>query len=597
MDKKSWIDKLHGIDKQQGNLEFSFLTKEGPKWKKWKSYLEVQGNEKLIAQLNNRSILPNECVIDLEDKEKFAEIIEKIKKDFEYYSAYETGSKGMHIHLWFDTPLSVEEKQAIIKRYDGDLQKAGARTLIALDGCNCPHWKTGNPKKLIEEKEGLNSISEERRRQSLPPQDMLYILKDPNIFYLITEQEFDKKIVGETESRKVIFLCACGRLVENSQVASYNLLVNSESGAGKDYVTSRVLEILPKEHYIKKTRISPTAFTYWHNSAFEPDWTWDGKVFYCEDISEGVLNSDVFKVMCSNGSSATIVIKQRAYEIDISGKPVVITTTASANPNPEAIRRNVLLQLDESVNQTKEIMKRHAEFKKKGIVPEYDSKIIEAQKFLKRVKIKIPYADLLCSYFPEENIIMRTNFPRFLDFISASTALHQFQRQKDMKEFILAEGQDYDIARDCFLKLFSNKYMIPLTRNQKQILNYFDETPSLKGSVSQLYNTHEINFISDRALETNLKILVRYGILTTSIEKDVLNRDVVVYSLNKAYSINESLNLPKFEEIIRNASETPISSIISTGSITSETTQKGDVEDAEDREASNCLKELEVIKI
>ncbi|HRZ85982.1 MAG TPA: hypothetical protein P5277_04370 [Candidatus Paceibacterota bacterium] len=425
------------------------------------------------------------------------------------------------------------------------------------------------------------------------PKKYLDILEDPNLFEKITVYEFDKKIVGEIESRKVIFLCANGRLVNNSQVASYNLLVNSESGAGKDYETSKVLEILPKEQYIKKTRISPMAFTYWHNSTFEPDWTWNGKVFYCEDISESILNSDVFKVMCSNGSSATIVIKQKAYEIEINGKPVIITTTATANPNPEAIRRNVLLQLDESVNQTKEIMKRHAEFKKRGIMPEYNQDLIEAQKFLERVNVKIPFADLLCSYFPEENIIMRTNFPRFLDFISASTALYQFQRKKDYDGFVLSEGRDYSIARECFLKLFSNKYMIPLTRNQRQILSFFNEIPTLKGSVSQLYNSHGINFISDRALETNLKTLVRYGILTSAIDKDVLNRDIVVYFLNKSYSLNETLNLPKFEEIIRNASESSVSSITSITSLSSITNSLvRDVEDIEVSEGLICIEEI-----
>ena len=178
----------------------------------------------------------------------------------------------------------------------------------------------------LKEISGLKvEITEERE----PDKKSLEILKDPKLFEKLNE-ELDKKIVGEGETRKTILLCASGRNVENSQVASYNLLVMSESGAGKDYVTSETLKIIPPEQYIKKTRISPATFTYWHNSKFEPDWTWNGKVFYCEDIGEGVLNSDVFKVMCSSGSSATIVVKQRAIDLEITGKPVMITTTASA---------------------------------------------------------------------------------------------------------------------------------------------------------------------------------------------------------------------------------------------------------------------------
>lgn len=395
----------------------------------------------------------------------------------------------------------------------------------------------------------------------------LALLKNENLFNIITEQELDKKIVGEVGSRKTIFLCAQGRLVVNSQIASFNLLVNDEAGVGKDYVTESTLRILPPEVYIHKTRISPTVFTYWHNAEVEPDWTWDGIVFYPEDISETVLNSDVFKVMTSSGSKATITIKQRAVEIEIKGKPVMITTTATATPNPELTRRFVILDLDGSEDQTKLIMERHSEYKMRGIVPEYNHQITEALRLLERVFVKVPYANLIDKHFPSKNIIMRTHYPRFLDFISASTAFHQFQRQKDEEGFLLAEGQDYDLARGCFLRLCSNKYMIPLTINQKKILKIFECSPKLKGSVIQLHKL--MNFISDRALQTNLGILSKYGILTTITEKDTWNRDIEVYLLSTSYKPNEKINIPTFNELCGNTSIPSIPTIPSIPSIPS----------------------------
>lgn len=383
-----------------------------------------------------------------------------------------------------------------------------------------------------------------------PPTDHESILKNPELFNLITEEELDKKIVGEVESRKVIFLSACGRLVKNCQTASYNLLVNDDAGMGKDYVTGKTLDIIPKEDYVHKTRISPTVFTYWHNKEYEPTWSWDGKVFYPEDISEIVLNSDVFKVMCSSGSSATIVIRQRAVDIEIEGKPVMITTTATATPNPELTRRFSILNLDSSENQTSKIMKRHSEYKKKGIVPEYNKNIINAQKWLKRVSVKIPFAEQIDEHFPTKNVIMRTLYPRFLDYVSASASLYQYQR-KEEDGFILAEGQDYNIARECFLKLCSNKYMIPLTINQKKIMEVFERNPTLRGSANYLHGS-KMNFLSLPALQTNLGHLVKYGILETDIEKDSLNRDVEVYSLAKGYNINEKIEIPTYEELMQN---------------------------------------------
>lgn len=372
-------------------------------------------------------------------------------------------------------------------------------------------------------------------------------LEDPNIFSLITEDEFDKKIVGEIPARKVIFLCSCGRLVINCQTASYNLLVNDEAGTGKDYVTKNVLKILPKEDYIHRTRISPTVFTYWHNPKFEPLWTWDGKVFYPEDISENVLNSDVFKVMCSDGSKATMVIKQRAYDIEINGKPVMITTTASSIPNPELTRRFSILNLDSSEDQTKLIMARHSKYKAEGIVPEYNPNITIALSYLKRYPVKIPYANFIYNYFPSRSIIMRTNYPRFLDYIAASACLYQYQRKKD-GEYLIAEPQDYDIARECFLKLCSNKYMIPLTINQKRIMEVFERDKNLEGSPSSLHSS--MNFLSLPALQTNLGLLTKYGMLQA---RNMMQgyKEVEVYSLSKNYNPNENLYIPTFEEIVQ----------------------------------------------
>ncbi len=382
------------------------------------------------------------------------------------------------------------------------------------------------------------------------PDDIMKILKNTQLFNEITDNEFDKKIVGEKETRKVIFLCAAGgRCVKNNQIASYNLLVNDDAGVGKDYVVAAVLDILPTEQYIHKTRISPAVFTYWHNPQYEPDWSWDGKVFYPEDISEMVLNSDVFKVMCSKGSSATVVIKQRAYEIDIKGKPVMITTTASATPNPELARRFAILNLDSSEDQTKLIMARHSQFKKKGTIPEYSPDITLALSYLQQVRVKIPFADKIDKHFPTKNVIMRTHYPRFLDFISASAAFHQYQRSIDEEGFVLATGTDYEIARACFLKLSSNKYMIPLTITQKNILDKFEKEPMLKGSASGLHA--KMGFVSLPALLTNLGHLVRYGILQTDIEKDLSNRDIEVYSLATAYNPSEHLEIPRFEDIMQ----------------------------------------------
>lgn len=156
MDKKTWLDLLfYEKGKQNYNFELCCLDKDKIK-SKWKKYLDVQADKEFLEKVNNRTILPNEIVIDLEDPKLYPDILEKIKTDFQFYAAYETGSRGYHIHLFFDEELNSENKEIIIARYKGDLQKSSNRCMIALE--NFPHYKTGKTKNLTEENKGINKI-------------------------------------------------------------------------------------------------------------------------------------------------------------------------------------------------------------------------------------------------------------------------------------------------------------------------------------------------------------------------------------------------------------------------------------------------------
>lgn len=402
----------------------------------------------------------------------------------------------------------------------------------------------------------IGKLEEQKPEEVITSEDKI-ILNNPSLFEDIVINELDKQIVGEIATRKAIFLCAQGRLVENCQVASYNLLVNGSAGVGKDYIVSKTLDILPREYYVKKTRISPTVFTYWHNAKFEPDWTWDGKVFYTEDIGEGVLNSEVFKVMASSGSQATIVYKQRAIDIDIKGKPVIITTTATATPNPELTRRFEFCTCDEGIDQTREIMRRHSIYAKKGISTKYDMSYQKAMSFLKRIKVRIPFAESIDKFFPDKNIMMRTKYPRFLDFIKASCAFYQFQRKQDEEGYFIAEGQDYNLAREVIKKLSTNKYMIPLTINQQRIMKFFEtETKSYIEKSRGIFDAHAQdiltkmqNIMALKNFVINLNLLASYGLLKSEI-KEIGYKQLEFYKLSEHLIMGgEEFDIPKFEDL------------------------------------------------
>jgi len=568
--KKSYLDNLHyNIDNQKGNLELTYAYKnnEGtPIFSKWKKYLDCDDN--FILKVNNRTILPNEVVLDIEEPERFKEIFEQVKKNFEFYSAWKTGSRGNHIHLFFDKDLIPEEKLSIIKKYKTDEQKASSRCLIALE--EVPHWKTGKSKTLIEEKKGINKK---------PENEYIKILKNPNLLEMINE-EFAKKVVGEEESRKVIFMVSNMRNVANLNKGSDNLIVNAISGTGKDHLTTAIFDIIPDEEKEELIRTTPKVLAYTRNKTIDENVSWKKTTLRMEDVSSNVLNDDSFKVISSSDPNGLNIgktlIRQKVVEIIIEGKPSMILTIANYNVRDEGLRRFPTIFLNEGINQTKEILKRQSKYAMRGIPLEYNSDIKQSLRFLKRVKVKILYADKLVSIFENstQNVIVRTTFPRFLDYIKSSASLFQYQRKTDSEGYIIADEKDYEIGSLCLKKTTNNLFMIPLSKLDKSIHNFFKIKKLKMVSVDELLDFDKIQKLgkSDRWIRFRLDFLVSKGFLERdSVKEEHSFKPIVKYSFKE---VGDFL-IPKFEELFKNTSNSSNTSNNTNNTNTSNSKKEG----------------------
>ncbi len=288
------------------------------------------------------------------------------------------------------------------------------------------------------------------------------LVKDVNFFDIVID-ELNKKVVDEIPTKKTILLNSCGIYVENSDKEKNNLIVEGPPAIGKSHITGKIIDIFPNNLVVWRTRISKTALTYWHHG--DEKWTWDGKILYLEDISNDVLNCDVFKVMMSEGSKAEITVDgHKTMTLNIKGKPQVILTAAEANPNAQILSRLDSVELEGKENQFIGIRKFQAENAKRGKGLEYESVVVNCFNLLKRVKVIIPFADKLVDIFP--NVVeMNRVFPRFLNLIKNSCALHQFQRKKDKNGYYLAEKKDLELASEV-IKYMHQYQVIGLSRKQ-----------------------------------------------------------------------------------------------------------------------------------
>lgn len=379
------------------------------------------------------------------------------------------------------------------------------------------------------------------------PQEVKRMLSDKNIWDRIVLEELQKKIVGEIKAREMIFMCAMGKLVANSTPTSFNLLMHSDSSAGKDYTTKCVLAILPSSTVYTRTRISPTVLNYWKPYEKSGLSSWDGSILYLPDIGESILNSDALKLMCSDGSHITVTEKGEAKDIEILGKPVMFITTANSTPNEEMLNRFSIVHLDESAEQTRNIFNIQAERAMNGVSNSYDPKIIEALSYLQRVRVKIPFAMNIARVFPHDKLRERRNFERFLDFIKSISAFHQYQRISDGSA-IIAEIEDYNRAREIFMNIQCGVSSLPLNRKQKEIVNVmkkFEEPLAL----SEIHGKLD-TYIALKNLRPHVDSLVNLRILDIQYTNDNFNREIIKYTLSEDYTNFEPITLPHGYELL-----------------------------------------------
>lgn len=417
------------------------------------------------------------------------------------------------------------------------------------------------------------------------PEHILKILKDPNLLEIIIN-EVHKKCIGENSSIKTVLGITCGRLVENKKPESDNLIINDLSGSGKDVLSSAIFDLIPVTEKVEIKRTSPKAISRLENRKLDPKATWIKKALRLEDVSNAVLNDDSLKPLLSNRGlfNQQIIINNFPVQIEIEAKPSIIMTSASADLRDEQIRRMPMMEIDSSKQQTDKVMDFIAEDQNL----EYNPQILDCFKYLRRVKVRTPteFLKQIKKYFPADNVLMRTIFARFRDYIKFSTAFFQYQRQIDEESYYLPNLEiDYTLARLMIIKTTCNSLMIPLNKDQKEMLKRFKGLPSREIQLkpdedfvdnkkikipktinSNAYSLNELQEIfkefNERTLRRHLDKLVRYGFLDKINEKRELGRinsKVFCYK----YLPVDNFSIPNYKEIVSNMSEVEFMSLMS----------------------------------
>ncbi len=278
------------------------------------------------------------------------------------------------------------------------------------------------------------------------------MLRDPRLVDRILHDIGTLGVVGEQELALTLYVVGTSRLLKNPLSA----IVQGTTSSGKSYVIITVAGAFPEESKLMATALTSQALYYMlpgqllhrfvvagERSRLENDDRADATRALREMLSSQVLSKLV--TVNVNGQFESVLIHQYG--------PIAFTeSTTLTQIFDEDANRALLLGTDESSEQTARITRAIARRAMRDAIE--TAPIIQKhhalQRLLRRVEVKIPFADRLADAMPTQRPEARRAIGHALDMIRAVTLLHQRQRADGALQHddaIDANLSDYVIAR------------------------------------------------------------------------------------------------------------------------------------------------------
>jgi hypothetical protein len=265
--------------------------------------------------------------------------------------------------------------------------------------------------------------------------------------------------VGEWNNKKLAFVCAVSARAQLTVQPS----THAQSSAGKNYLWDTVTSLFPPELVFKRTGFSPKAL-------FRTKMSLKHAILYIQevkgtedaDFSIRTLQSDnVLKWEATekqpDGSLANV-------EYEVEGPTVVVQTTTRNHLHPENETRVVPIYLDESAEQTERIIQSElARAAGRRVVSQAREESLKAAwhdaiRLLEPAEVVVPFAERI--EVPSQPLRLRRDVPRFIKIIKLVAWLHQYTREKDERERIVATKADFytalEIVGDSFARAWKS---------------------------------------------------------------------------------------------------------------------------------------------
>jgi hypothetical protein len=254
-------------------------------------------------------------------------------------------------------------------------------------------------------------------------------------------------VVGETRALGLLYLAMTSRVLPRPVSA----VVKGASASGKSFLVEQVSRHLPEPAYLALTSMSEKALAYTNEPiANRAIIVYEAKGF------AGEFASYLMRTLMTEGDVRHLTVESTeggfaSKSLYVEGPISLITTTTLVSLNPENDNRMLSIPMDDSCEQTGDVMlvKARSHGKSAGVDVAKLSVWQDLQTWLEGANhnVVIPYAEGIAVLTPPVVITLRRTFPMLLRLIHTHAMLHQASRKRDSEGQIIATFEDYDRVR------------------------------------------------------------------------------------------------------------------------------------------------------
>ena len=284
-------------------------------------------------------------------------------------------------------------------------------------------------------------------------QHALRLLKSPRLFNEFLVAVTNAGLVGEEANALVLFIVEVSRVLPRP----LNLFVKGQSSAGKNWLVTRTLRLMPKGAVAEITSASDKA---WHYSGSD----FRHRVLYVQERNEAAGRTDPIRLLISEKKLVRIVTKYEhgklvAKKYVARGPVAAISTTTKNRLEIDDETRHLSIWVDESSSQTRNIVRSYTASKQH--LRQKDLRAWHMIHWLleQRIATKIvfpPWFEKIADHLFVDDLRVRRYFPAFVEACRTVCLIRSFQphRKRSRNNELEVEFADFAIAALIFDRVF-----------------------------------------------------------------------------------------------------------------------------------------------